>query len=288
MEKLMELTVKVDKKSGVCGGVKRAIKLIEKDLTSEKESDEIFVNGELLHNRLEMERLYNLGLKLEEDVSKINNSSIFIRTHGVSKKVLTEAASNNRVVDATCPKVSRSQGFIEDYYKKGWQIVIVGKKKHPEIIGLLGYCNNEAICVMEDTDIENIDLSRRTAIIAQTTVAHNLFDYFINILDKKIEKLEVVNTICSFVEKREDELIFFAKEHDVVIFIGGRNSSNTKVMFNRLSKYNDRSYQIENHNEIDFRWFKESDIVGVSGSASTPLWQIEEIKSIIDDFANKN
>ena len=284
----MNITVKVDKKSGVCGGVKRAIKLIEKDLTSEKESDEIFVNGELLHNRLEMERLYNLGLKLEEDVSKINNSSIFIRTHGVSKKVLTAAESNNRVVDATCPKVSRSQGFIEDFYKKGWQIVIVGKKKHPEIIGLLGYCNNEAICVMEDEDLENIDFSKKTAIIAQTTVAHNLFDYFIDILDKKIDKLEVVNTICSFVEKREDELIIFAKEHSVVIFIGGKNSSNTKVMFNRLSKYNNRSYQIENHNEIDFSWFKESDIVGVSGSASTPLWQIEEIKNIIEEFAKNN
>ena len=281
----MNLTVKVDKKSGVCGGVKRAIKLIEKDLTNNKKSDEIFVNGELLHNRLEMERLYQMGLKLEEDVSKINDSSIFIRTHGVSKKVLIEAKDNNRVVDATCPKVSRSQGFIEDFYKKGWQIVIVGKKKHPEIIGLLGYCNNEAICVMEDDDLKNIDYSKKTAIIAQTTVAHNLFAYFINILDKKIDKLEVVNTICSFVEKREDELIGFAQAHDVVVFIGGKNSSNTKVMFNRLSKYNNRSYQIENHNEINFEWFKENDIIGVSGSASTPLWQIEEIKNIIENFA---
>ncbi len=284
----MNLTVKVDKKSGVCGGVKRAIKLIEKDLTNNKKSDEIFVNGELLHNRLEMERLYKLGLKLEQDVSKINDSSIFIRTHGVSKKVLVEAKDNNRVVDATCPKVSRSQGFIEDFYKKGWQIVIVGKKKHPEIIGLLGYCNNEAICVMEDDDLKNIDYSKKTAIIAQTTVAHNLFDYFINILDKKIDKLEVVNTICSFVEKREDELIGFAQAHDVVVFIGGKNSSNTKVMFNRLSKYNNRSYQIENHNEINFEWFKENDIIGVSGSASTPLWQIEEIKNIIENFASEH
>ena len=304
----MNLTVVVDEKSGVCGGVKRAIKLIEKDLMSDvpnnsreifppnnsreifppNNSREIFVNGELLHNRLEMERLFKMGLKLEEDVSKINNSSIFIRTHGVSKKVIEEAETNNRVVDATCPKVSKSQGFIEDFHKRGWQIVIVGKKKHPEIIGLLGYCNDEAICVMEDKDLETIDFSKKTAIFAQTTVAHNLFNHFIDILNDKIERLEVVNTICSFVEKREEELIGFALAHDVVVFIGGKNSSNTKVMFNRLSKFNDRSYQIENQNEIDFNWFKDNDIIGVSGSASTPLWQIEEIKNIIDDFAKRN
>ncbi|MDA3885002.1 MAG: 4-hydroxy-3-methylbut-2-enyl diphosphate reductase [Candidatus Delongbacteria bacterium] len=284
----MKIKVIIDNKSGVCGGVGRATRMIEDKMTSVG-TDNIYVNGELLHNRLEMERLMDCGLKVEEDVRKINNGIIFVRTHGVAKKILEIASSHeNEVIDATCPKVSKSQNIIENHFSKGYQIIIVGKEGHPEVQGLLGYCNYEGICVMKQDDIKKLDLSKRSLLIAQTTVATSIFQYFIDAISPQIQNLEIAMTICPFVEKREKELIDFAKEFSIIIFIGGKNSSNTKVMFEKLSKYNKRSYLIENKDEIDYSWFKENDIVGLSGSASTPIWQIKEIKSVIvNHFENE-
>jgi 4-hydroxy-3-methylbut-2-en-1-yl diphosphate reductase len=278
----MKIKVLIDNKSGVCGGVKRAIKMIEEEINRNTEKD-IFVNGELLHNRLEMERLVDCGLKVEEKVERISDNILFIRTHGVSKEVVQMAEKNNNlVIDATCPKVSNSQRIIEDYYSRGYQIIIVGKQNHPEVQGLLGYCDKKGICISDDKDIGKVDTKLKSLLIAQTTVSTEKFKKMIDLLKNKIKNLQISNTICPFVEKREKELIEFAQNHDVIIFIGGRNSSNTKVMFDRFSTFNSRSYLIENKSEIDFGWFKENDVIGVSGSASTPIWQIEEVKCVIE------
>ena len=283
----MKIKVIIDNKSGVCGGVDRATRMIEDKMDSVG-TDNIYVNGELLHNRLEMERLMDCGLKVEEDVKKIKNGILFVRTHGVAKNILEIASSNkNEVIDATCPKVSKSQKIIEEHFEKGYQIIIVGKEGHPEVQGLLGYCDHEGICVMKKKDLANLDTAKRSLLIAQTTVATSIFEYFINIISNMITDLDIAMTICPFVEKREKELIDFAQEFSIIIFIGGKNSSNTKVMFEKLSKYNKRSYLIENKNEINFNWFEENDIVGLSGSASTPIWQIKEIKSVIVKYFSK-
>ncbi|HXK48957.1 MAG TPA: 4-hydroxy-3-methylbut-2-enyl diphosphate reductase [Clostridiales bacterium] len=279
----MKIRVVTDERSGVCGGVSRAIKMIEKEICG-RNSRDIYVNGELLHNRLEMERLVDCGLKVEEDVEKIRSGILFIRTHGVSKDVKRLAVENkNKVIDATCPKVSNSQRIIEDHFSSGYQIVIVGKEKHPEVKGLLGYCNFEGICILKNKDIHLIDMNKKTLLIAQTTVASERFEYFASVLKTRISDLEIANTICPFVEKRELELVQFAQDHNIVIFIGGKNSSNTKLMFDKFSAYNKRSYLIENKNEIDFSWFRDNDLAGISGSASTPTWQIEEVKKVIED-----
>ncbi|MBU4486701.1 MAG: 4-hydroxy-3-methylbut-2-enyl diphosphate reductase, partial [Candidatus Delongbacteria bacterium] len=178
----MKIKVVIDKKSGVCGGVKRAIKMIEKEINQNKSKD-IYVNGELLHNRLEMERLVDCGLKVEEEVNKIKDNILFIRTHGVSKKNIELALKNNNIViDATCPKVSNSQKVIEDYYSQGYQIIIVGKKNHPEVQGLLGYCNNKGICITDDKDIDKINIALKSLLIAQTTVSTEKFKKMIELL----------------------------------------------------------------------------------------------------------
>ncbi|MBN2857622.1 MAG: 4-hydroxy-3-methylbut-2-enyl diphosphate reductase [Candidatus Delongbacteria bacterium] len=280
----MKIKVVIDKNSGVCGGVKRAIGMIEKQIGKHTPKD-IYVNGELLHNRLEMERLMDCGLKVEEDVESIRDNILFIRTHGVSKNIKKLARKNkNIIIDATCPKVSNSQKIIEEHYADGYQIIIVGKLHHPEVQGLLGYCNNEGVVVSSERYLNTIDFSRKSLMIAQTTVSTEKFNEMVDLISPRIKDLKIVNTICPFVEKREKELIEFAKDHSVIVFIGGTNSSNTKVMFEKFSRYNKRSYLIENKDEIDFEWFKDGDVVGVSGSASTPAWQIEEVKNVIEEY----
>ncbi len=277
----MKLSISIDKKAGVCGGVGRATKMIEKDLTN-KSSKDIYVNGELLHNRLEMERLIDKGLKVEEDVRKIKNSVLFFRAHGVGKDIKKIAElGNNKIMDATCPKVLRSQKIIEEYYQQDRQIIIIGKLKHPEVKGLLGHCENKGICVMEEEDLKKINYQKKSLLIAQTTVATKIYQKFQKLLKEKISDLIIADTICSFVENREIELASFAKNHSIIVFIGGSNSSNTKVMFQKIKKENPRSYLIENIAEIKREWFAEDDSVGISGSASTPMWQLEDVKKRI-------
>ncbi|MBN1968226.1 MAG: 4-hydroxy-3-methylbut-2-enyl diphosphate reductase [Candidatus Delongbacteria bacterium] len=281
----MKINVEIDSKSGVCGGVQRAIKMVESRLKTDTKP--VFVNGELLHNRLEMERLIDAGLKVNENVCEVERATIFIRTHGVGKNFIDKAKlCGNEIIDATCPKVRRSQDKVEEFYKSGYQIVIVGKINHPEVIGLLGYCNNEAIVIYSEDDFFKIDLTKKTAILTQTTVAQNQFFDLVEKLKRILPDLLVADTLCSFVENREFELDSFARKYDVIVFIGGNNSSNTKVMYERISKINSRSHLIENPFQIERSWFIDGDKVGVSGSASTPLWQIEEVAEKIKSITN--
>ncbi len=275
----------IDKRSGVCGGVNRAIKMVEKKL--DENCKDIYINGELLHNRLEMERLIDKGLKVSNDINTLENSTLFIRTHGVGKSSIDDAKiKGNNVIDATCPKVRRSQDITYQLYKERYQIIIVGKSNHPEVIGLLGYCNNEAKIVMDEKDFTKIDFNKKSAILTQTTIAQKHFFSLVESLKKKMPNLHVADTLCSFVENREEELVSFAKENNVIVFIGGRNSSNTKVLFQKILSFNPRAYLIENVNDIEKSWFVSNDIVGVSGSASTPMWQIEEVKLVIEEMTS--
>lgn len=280
----------IDDKSGVCGGVKRAISMIEERLSNTDESTRVFVNGELLHNRLEMERLQSLGLHVEEEIEKIKDSCLFFRAHGVGKEAFSIAAdNNNKIIDATCPKVLRSQQIIEKYYEKGYQIIIIGKKMHPEVKGLLGHCNNEGLCILSENDCQSIDFNKETLIIAQTTVSRKRYEMLIShIKDCFKSTLKIPDTLCSFVENRERELESFAKMCDAIIFIGGSNSSNTKVMFTKIKEINPNSYLIENPDEINSEWLAGLDSVGISGSASTPIWQIKQVKDKIESFKKSN
>lgn len=274
-----KMVIEIDEKAGFCGGVRRAISLVEKSL---KKGEEIYARGELLHNRQEMDRLCRMGLRVSDLLEDVKGKRLFIRTHGESKAVLADAEQLGvEIVDATCPKVKISQDIIDRAYQAGFQIVIVGKKRHPEVTALMGFCQNQGIVVYHPRDLMKIDTEKKTILIAQTTVPPEIFRRIRETMVSLVPDLVLYDTMCSFVIDRQRELLEFAQRYDVVIFVGGKHSSNSRMLFQVCRSINPRSHFVESGDELDMRWFDEAEIgrVGITGSASTPLWQIKDIKN---------
>jgi 4-hydroxy-3-methylbut-2-enyl diphosphate reductase len=270
----------IDPRAGFCGGVRRAIAVAENLL---RKGGKLAVKGELIHNRLEMERLCDLGLEFVDDLTQAGERPILVRTHGEEARFFEQAGDLNlKIVDATCPKVRRSQDVISEAHELGKQIVIVGQVNHPEVIALQGHCGGKAIVVRGEDVPAQLDVSRPTLLIAQTTVSPDIFNRWRDRLRKLIADLEVFDSRCSFVTRRQNELKKFAAEHPAIIFVGGRNSSNTALLYNVCTEVNPQTYFVENETELEPDWFKNLDRVGISGSASTPMWLLKRVAEAVE------
>ncbi len=275
------MRIVIDEKAGPCGGVKRVIKLAEQKLNA---GEKVASRGEVIHNSIEIARLEKLGLKTaaEHSVKHTDQSGqvhkLLIRAHGATPDVFAQAENEDvEVIDGTCPVVTRSQKLARKYFEQGYQVVVVGKPKHPEVIAIVGHCDNQAAVVHQETDIPKLDAGRPTFVLAQTTIDEDYFNTMLAAIEQHVRVVEQRNTICAFVSNRKDQLRAFAAECDVILLVGGKNSSNTRVMFDDCRLVNPRSYWIETAADIDPTWLKESDTVGISGSASTPGWLLERI-----------
>jgi (E)-4-hydroxy-3-methyl-but-2-enyl pyrophosphate reductase len=210
--------------------------------------------GSVIHNQQELDRLKIQGLvtldqvKVEHtgDYEQFRDQNVFIRSHGISRtvreKLLSVAA---HIIDGTCPTVKRVQKEVLEYSNRGYQIVIVGKSEHPEVIALLGHCRKKGIVVQTEKDMSQIDMKIPTLLVAQTTVAHEKFLDVKKKLLTHIKDLVVIDTTCRYIQKRQKKLIEFAQSVDVVLLIGGHSSSNTGVLFDLSKRYNPRTYRIE-------------------------------------------
>ena len=272
----------IDPRAGFCGGVKRAILLVQDSL---KNGGEIFVRGELIHNQREMERLARNGLRITPEVDTVSGKAMFIRTHGETPDIYRKAEELGlEVIDATCRNVKKSQEVIASATGENRKIYIFGKMNHPEVIGLCGYCkdNGTVIQTVDDLNSEIEDVP--SLLIPQTTADPDKFEKVKNYLAEKISDLEVYNAICPFVSHREEELRTFAKSVDAIVFVGGKQSSNTAVLFSVCKSVNPNSYFVDRPAELSIDELKKFNTIGVSGSASTPMWQLEEIANYIFGF----
>lgn len=270
----------IDPRAGFCGGVRRAITVAENLL---RKGGKLAAKGELIHNRLEMERLCDMGLEFVDDLTETGNRPILVRTHGEEGRFFEQANELGlEIVDATCTKVRRSQEVIRQAHELAKQIVIVGHVNHPEVIALQGHCGGQAIVVRGEDIPSNLDPGRPTLLIAQTTVSPEIYSRWQETLQKLIPALEIFDSRCSFVTRRQNELKKFAAQHPAVIFVGGRNSSNTALLYNVCRQVNPKTYFVENETELEPDWFKNLDRVGVSGSASTPMWLLKKVAEAVE------
>ncbi len=275
----------VDPLAGFCGGVKRAIDLVEKAL---KNGEKLAVKGELIHNRLEVERLYHLGLEHLDNLDEAKDRSVLVRTHGEEGGFFQLAEELNvKYLDATCPKVMRSQKVIQAAHQAGKQIVIVGQLNHPEVIALQGHCDSRAIVVNDAKTTKPIEEDKPTLLIAQTTVAPETFSNWQQKLKAEIQELEIFDSRCSFVTRRQKELAEFARTYPAVIFVGGRHSSNSRLLHNICLEVNPNTLFIEDETELDPVWLKRFQEIGISGSASTPMWLLEKVAAAVSEL-NRN
>lgn len=283
-----KMIIQIDSDAGVCPGVRRAIRMAEDALSK---GDKIVAVGPLIHNRLENERLSTRGLEIapQDEFEKNNhwapkytNVKYLIRTHGISPVLRNQFEEKScQIIDATCPKVRRSQRLIESFSQDGYQIVIVGKAAHPEVVALVGASLTVPSVILKPEELGRIDLNKKIMVIAQTTTNRQNFHTIIDYLRNNTNELLVKDTICNAVSDRHQLLQTFASQFDVVFFVGGRNSSNTKELYKICRDVNINTYLIESYPEIDPQWLNKAERVGISGSASTPRWQLERIQSFL-------
>lgn len=265
---------------GFCFGVKRAIKIAEDNKNSS-------TYGPLIHNSKEIARLekdYQVGLTDDYKTFKAGDKAI-VRTHGIQKQELKELKKRGvDVVDATCPYVTKPQEIAQQMSEAGYSVVIFGDNEHPEIKGVKSYATNGAIVVMSPDELVDRKLKDKIALIAQTTRKVENYMKVANYLIPRYKEVRIFNTICNATFENQDAVKSLSKKADVMLIIGGKNSSNTKQLY-AISKDNcSDSYHIEDEKDLDFSWFKGKKLCGISAGASTPDWIIQKV---IDSIENK-
>jgi 4-hydroxy-3-methylbut-2-enyl diphosphate reductase len=222
---------------------------------------------------------------------------VLIRAHGEPPETYQIALENNiELIDASCPVVLKLQNRVNKDFRKmedaGGQLVIYGKKGHAEVVGLTGQTNNKAIVVMEEEDLDEIDYSKPITLYSQTTKSTSGFYNLKSKIEGKIEaennensSFKANDSICRQVSNREPNLRKFAAENDVILFVSGKKSSNGKALYAVCKEYNDRSYFIENEDDLQANWFRPEDKVGICGATSTPTWLMEQVKGRLDEMA---
>jgi 4-hydroxy-3-methylbut-2-enyl diphosphate reductase len=288
------MEVEIDKKSGFCFGVQNAVEIAEKALLR---GEKVFSLGPIVHNDKEVERLSSLGLVSinHEQFRKLKNCKVLIRAHGEPPDTYKTAEENNiTIIEATCPIVKKLQSKIRETWlrikKDQGQIVIFGKPGHAEVVGLLGQTNNEGILISSPADIDKIDVKRPVALFSQTTMGVNEYDNIKELIYNKMKEqrdLDPVhnfmanNTVCGQVSNREPHLKAFAREHDTIIFVSGKESSNGRMLFSVCKGVNPDTHFVSSAEEIDKNWFTGKRSVGICGATSTPKWLIENIRDFI-------
>ena len=265
----------LSKFSGYCYGVKKAVSVANESIDK---YENIYSLGSLIHNKRAVEKLQNKGLKIVDDIDE-NNKNVIFRSHGVEKKYYDYATKNNlNVIDTTCIYVKKIHQIVEEKYGEGYEIIIVGSRKHPEVIGINSWSDYKAQFVEDINDIEllNVDEKNRYAVVFQTTFNIEKYTKIVELLKDKIKNVEIFNTICSATKKRQDFALQLAQEVDMMIVIGDTSSSNSKKLY-ELASEKVKSIFIEDALQLEKTMFKGVQKVGVTAGASTPDFVIEEV-----------
>lgn len=278
------MNIEIDDKSGFCFGVVRAITEAERALT---EGGTVYSLGDIVHNRIEVQRLERLGLHTvtHDEMVRLGGCRLFVRAHGEPPSTYAAARKLGiEVIDATCPVVARLQTRVKHAHDRmrpiGGQVVILGKRGHAEVVGLTGQVEEPTLVIEGRQDLDAIDFTRPIYFLSQTTQSIALFEELSEEMRRRATdpgQVQADDTICRQVSGRERHLTEFAKRFDAVLFVSGRKSSNGKVLFEVCRRANSHSRQIEEPSEIDPAWFDGVESVGICGATSTPKWLMEQV-----------
>ena len=273
---------------GFCFGVERAVEMVEEALG---EGDTVRSLGPLIHNEQEMERLGGFGVTtISEPVQIKRGETAVIRAHGVTPQVQSELEEKaSKVVDATCPFVTRVQRLASRAAAANRHVVVVGNPDHPEMIGVKGYAPDHAFIIRDETEIGNLPQLRNPLVVSQTTIkVKTFFDTADAIRSKTDDKVEVVNTICSATKDRQEAARALSGMVDAFYVIGGRHSSNSVKLLGVCKEQCEKSFLIETEEEINPDDLAGAERVGVTAGASTPEWLIQKVVRHLEDIGNRS
>ncbi len=282
------MRIEIDDKSGFCFGVVRAITEAEKALA---EGGTVYSLGDIVHNRIEVQRLERLGLRTvtHDEMPRLAGCRLFIRAHGEPPTTYARARELGiDLIDATCPVVARLQTRVVRAHELmrpiDGQVVILGKRGHAEVVGLTGQVDAPTIVIEGPQDLDAIDFARPVYFLSQTTQSIALFERLCDEMRRRAAdpaQVRIEDTICRQVANREEHLEAFARRFDVVIFVCGRKSSNGKVLFEVCRRANAATYNIEEAAELEPQWFAGAASVGICGATSTPKWLMQQVADAV-------
>jgi (E)-4-hydroxy-3-methyl-but-2-enyl pyrophosphate reductase len=271
--------------SGYCMGVKKAF---IKSLEISKKYTDVVLYGEMVHNRFALQTLADNGIKIINSLEEILNDkkirNVIIRAHGIppDEEALLRK-SDKTIFDLTCPKVKQVQILSSKLTKENYRILIFGKKDHPEVKGIKGYCKDNNFVIKNIDDTIKIPFGKidKIAFISQTTMNS---DDFVKIADKvksEFKNTQIFNTLCASPVKTQVEAVNLARKVGIMIIVGDKMSANNNTLFEKVSSVTDSVF-IETPDQLDFEKLRNYEKIGISGGSSTPDWQIEEIKKTIN------
>ena len=273
------MEVRIAENAGFCFGVKRAMNMAWDELEN-KNGNKVYSLGPLIHNKQAVDKYKEKGLLEMDSLDKVpNDSKLIIRSHGVAEDVYVQSESKNMdIVDTTCPFVKKIHEIVKEFSNNGYKIIIVGNATHPEIVGINGWCNNEAFVVNSEEDVDNIPFNNndKYCVVSQTTANLEHFDKIVEKINSKTDNLTGKNTICFATKERQLSATDLAKEVDCMVVIGGKHSSNTQKLVN-ICKNIVPTFSIETKEELQKDMFEGFKVAGVTAGASTPDWIIDEI-----------
>ena len=306
------LTVTIDNTAGFCFGVTGAIRKAEEEL----KNGSLYCLGDIVHNGQEVARLANLGLVTidNEQYQQLHHARVLLRAHGEPPATYETAKANDiDIIDASCPVVLNLQKRIRQTYEKtktdGGQILIFGQAGHAEVIGLQGQTHNTAIVIENESDLDKVDFSRPIYLFSQTTMSVEAFEAISEAVLQRSDlagaqprsfspqdglsarsAVYIHDSICRNVANRVENIRSFAKQQDIVFFVGGKKSSNAKVLFEHCKAANPNSYFIEGPDDLKSECAdaplnsKLSTLnfkIGITGATSTPLWLMEQVRAAL-------
>ena len=269
------MSIKLAKYAGFCFGVKRAMEIAVE--TAKKNNKKIYTIGPLIHNDQAVKYLEEKKI-ISADVSEIENgSTVIIRTHGIPKQLYDNLKDFN-IIDATCPFVKKIHKIVYENYSNGKQIIIVGNKNHPEVIGINGWCDNSAIIISSPDEISKINLNIPGCMVVQTTFSIDIWKKIKKIAKISCQSIDIFDTICNATEDRQLEAEKLSSQVETMIVIGGKHSSNTKKLVDICKRHCPDTYHIETASELPNETWSDRN-TGVTAGASTPEWIIKEVIS---------
>ena len=290
------MQITLSKYAGFCEGVERAYAIVEKIAKDPKIKRPVFVLGSLVHNDDVVKKIEEMGIKkLSVDSGLMNflNSAkkkigtLIITAHGIGPKIY-EFAEKNKIdlIDTTCPKVIKVQRLAKNFSKKGYQLVIIGEKKHKEVKGIYEWADKKAFIVENIKDLRalSLDSKKNIAIVSQTTQDREFFDKSAKYIAKKYPQAEIVDSICMTTHHRQTEVKDLARKNNVIIVIGSPKSANSKRLWEIAKRLNAKSYFIQRANDLKKQWFLGCKKVAITAGASTPDVLINQVKDRIGNI----
>ncbi|WP_313756490.1 bifunctional 4-hydroxy-3-methylbut-2-enyl diphosphate reductase/30S ribosomal protein S1 [Tissierella sp.] len=269
--------------AGFCFGVKRAVDITNTELLNS--NNNIYSLGPLIHNSQAVKIFEEKGLKTIDEIEEIENGRVIIRSHGVSKSIIDKINDMNLdIIDSTCPYVKSVHKRVEEYQNQGYNIVIIGDPSHPEIIGINGWCKNQAFIVNSLEEARKLPKMDKICVVSQTTNTQEKFETLSEMIKEKGNEIEVFNTICNATNLRQESCKEVSSKVDAMIIIGGYHSSNTNKLVEISKKYCKNVYHIETSKELPLQVLSKFNKIGITAGASTPDWIIKEVVETMDNI----